>query len=291
MMATTTTTTATTNGTSNTGAVATTSTLPSPFPPRYEIRYLTEADIPIASAMVIHSNTYNSGVWSKCYPTDQAQRCYDGIPAADYLVRHQINSGMSFGVFDTQYQYRDPASASKGGALLWDSSKPNATADELEAQMDSPMVSIALSYDGFNHLDMEKLGPLIALLPLYGAIFHRLGITEPRDPKTFTATAPGQILMRNATATRTRAQGQGIMSGMANWLMAFAKEKGYKHINIEAFDAKVARVWLNPKTPSVTAVQTTALSTEDYTELDEQGNVWNPFLDAKEKCCRVWVTL
>ncbi len=39
---------------------------------------------------------------------------------ADYLCMHQIASGHSLGVFDREYQFRRPESASTGGKLYWD---------------------------------------------------------------------------------------------------------------------------------------------------------------------------
>lgn len=78
-------------------------TNPTHLPTRYEVRQLTTEHIPWASAIVVHSNVFCSPVWAVCYPTGQTARAQSGIQAADYLVRHQIESGMSFGVFDTEY--------------------------------------------------------------------------------------------------------------------------------------------------------------------------------------------
>ncbi|PTU20609.1 hypothetical protein P175DRAFT_0557294 [Aspergillus ochraceoroseus IBT 24754] len=40
--------------------------------------------------------------------------------AVEYLVSHQIASGLSYGVFDKEYKFNRPQSAPSGGALCWD---------------------------------------------------------------------------------------------------------------------------------------------------------------------------
>lgn len=270
---------------------AATAILPSPFASRYEIRRLTEEDITVATAIVILTNVMNSPVWSVCYPHDKAQRCYDGLEKGEYLARHQIMDGHSFGVFDTHYQCRTDSAAAAGGAVHWDTSNKNATAEELDAQIDSPMVSVALSYDAHNTLDMARLMPLLEVLPLYGAIFHRLDITDPRDPPTFTATARGQILKRNATSTRLCAEGRGVTKKMANWLMEYAREQGYGFINIECFSEAVHHIWTTPSDTGMRGDCICAFHTEDYTEVDDQGRIILPFGDARQRLSRVYVAL
>jgi hypothetical protein len=275
--------------------IATSHDLPSPFSSRYEIRRLTEKDVPVAAAIMLHTNIFSSTVWTHVYPEHSTRLniIYDGIPAADYLVRHQVLSGHSFGVFDTEYKYRTSSAKAASGELQWDlTNRPNLTAEELDAQIDSPIMSIALSYDGFNPLDMSQLADLIGLLPLYGAIFHRFDTTDPRDPESYKPTAEKQILMRNSTSTRVPAQGLGIMSKMANWLMLYAQKQGFKHINIEAFSEVVGQVWRNPKGKGMSATEPTAFRVEDFKAVNEKGEIYRPF---GEKCvqrvCRVFVNL
>ena len=247
----------------------------------------------VVSAIVVHTNLFNSTVWVNAFPDlkQRVQKAYDGLEAADYLVRHQINSGHSFGVFDTEYKYRTASGEAAGGEVKWDQSNTSATAQELDDLIDSPLVSHALSYDGFNALDMEKLGPLLGLLPQYGAIFHRFDITDPRDPENFKPTGLNQVLMRNSTCTRTVAEGKGIMSKLANWLMLYAQQNGYKSINIECFDERVGHVWRNPKNKGMTAEEPTAFHVEDFKSVDENGKIFPLFGNAKHRACRVWVTL
>ena len=39
-------------------------------------------------------------------------------------------------------------------------------------QMDFPLVSVALSYDGSNPLDMQRLMALVEVLPLFGTLYE-----------------------------------------------------------------------------------------------------------------------
>ncbi|CAO2653857.1 Nn.00g105900.m01.CDS01 [Neocucurbitaria sp. VM-36] len=82
-----------------------------------------------------------------------SKRVFDMFAAADYLCLHQINSGLSFGVFDTEYEYETEEAKKVGGKLYWDRNEPSieeeqglkAEGDRLLAQMDFPLISVALS--------------------------------------------------------------------------------------------------------------------------------------------------
>jgi hypothetical protein len=129
---------------------------------------------PWAAAIVIHNNMFHSPVWPVIYPDEKTKRAQQGMAAADYLIRHQIESGMSFGIFDKQYDYKRPESALTQGKLYWDPNDIKSDGASLQQQMDFPLVSVALSYDGFNPLDMQRLMVLVEILPLLGALYGAL---------------------------------------------------------------------------------------------------------------------
>lgn len=58
-----------------------------------------------------------------------------------------------------EYKFKRPTSKPEG-RLYWDATHPSAdeTGTELLEQMDFPLSSIALAYDGINDLDLQKLG-------------------------------------------------------------------------------------------------------------------------------------
>jgi len=132
-------------------------------------------------SIVLHSNMFHSPVWPVCYPEGKTARMYQGFKAADYLIRHQVESGHSFGVFDLEYQFKREESKATGGKLCWDLLDTAMGPDELLDGMDFPLVSIAMTYDGVNVLDMEKMGPLIECLPLFGTAYHIFGERDLRD--------------------------------------------------------------------------------------------------------------
>lgn len=203
---------------------------------------------------MVHSNMLHSPVWPNLYPKDLTGRIMGTFEAVTYLVEHQVSSGLSYGVFDDEYVYKTAEAEKVGGKLYWDAKEKGsddvkAESKRLLEQMDLPLVSIALSYDGTNALDMEKMGPLMACLPHFGLIYDILAEGDPRDPKSWKAKGPGEVLMRNATSTRCDHEGKSVMSGMARWLMREAAAKGYRGIQIECLADAVTYVWSHPEEP------------------------------------------
>ncbi|KAI8939180.1 hypothetical protein NX059_005012 [Plenodomus lindquistii] len=82
---------------------------PSSLKPRYEIRQLCPEHNP----------------WAALYPTNLSTRLHDAFEASEYLVAHQINSGLSFGVFDTEYVYKTAEARACDGKLHWDRNEPS----------------------------------------------------------------------------------------------------------------------------------------------------------------------
>ena len=78
---------------------------------------------------------------------------------------------MSFGIFDTQYKFKRPESASTQGKLYWDENDLDSDGAALLQQMDFPLVSVALAYDGSQPLDMPRMMPLLEVLPLFATIY------------------------------------------------------------------------------------------------------------------------
>jgi hypothetical protein len=116
-------------------------------------------------------------------------------------------------------------------------------------QMDFPLVSVAFSYDAFHPLDAQKVDSIGVTLPHYGLIPRILTTNDTRDPTTWKATGPGQVLNRNATATRHDYKGQGIMAGLAQWLMREADHRGFRGIQIAVLSDAVTHVWSTAELP------------------------------------------
>lgn len=271
--------------------VATSSLNPPTLPPRYEIRQLTAEHIEWAKAIVLHSNMFHSPVWPVIYPEQKAARLFDAVDSGEYLVKHQVDSGMSFGVFDTKYKYKRPESEATGGKLYWDElkSNPDATSEGFLERMDFPLASIALAYDDFYPMDMAEIMRLVETLPLFGTLYHVLATQDTRDD-SWKSTAPNQVLLRNATSTRADYEGEHLMGNLARFLMREAKLKGFRAIQIECAHDAVTHVWLHPPAP-FKAELVTELDMATFEMDGEGGEKSLVFAPSKQLCTKVYVTL
>lgn len=267
---------------------------PSSLKPRYEIRKLEPKHWTWVSAIVIHSNLFHSPIWPAVYPNNITANAHFGLKAAEYLIMHQINSGMSFGVFDTEYKFKREESKAIGGKLYWDESEPSvqetqgldAESKRLLDQMDFPLVSVALSYDAADPLDHDKMGPVMACLPLFGLLYHILAEGDTRDPNPSNPTGHGQVLFRNATSTRREYESEKIMAGLARWLMHEADERGFRGIQIEALHDAVNHVWSEPPSPYKGTIVS---EFHTATWKDEKGEI--AFKPANQRVTKVYVDL
>ena len=258
-----------------------TPSLPTYLPPRYEIRRLRPEHRDWISAIVIHSNLFCGSIFPKVYPENIQARAYGALPAAKYLVEHQIESGHSFGIFDLEYEYKTEEAKKAGGKLLWDFKNTDITSTELLRQMDFPLVSVAMAYDGINALDMGELMNLIAFLPCFGTIYHTLEGLDLRKPEDWKPNGPNEVLLRNATSTRADYEGQGLMKKLAQFLMRYAAEQGFRGIQIECIADAVTHVWSKPPAPFKGSV-VSEFNTWEYEEDEEvdgqkTGKKINPF--------------
>lgn len=262
----------------------------SSLPPRYEIRVLGPEHQEWAQAICAHTNMFLSPVWSVLYTDNRAQRLYQMFQTGHYLMQHQIASGLSIGVFDKEYQFKRPESAATGGKLYWNFEDESATEDDLEDQMDFPLVSIAMAYDGIDELDMEKMKPLIASLPLFATAYKALNELDTRDPASWKPTSRGEVLMRNATNTRKNYGGRGIMRQLAEELMRRSATQGFRGIQIETASDAVMKVWSTPPGHFKSNV-IGKFHTNTYEEKDEAGETLYPFRPANVHLSRIFVDL
>ncbi|KAJ5804363.1 uncharacterized protein N7518_000666 [Penicillium psychrosexuale] len=214
--------------------------------PQYEIRLLGPEHEEWARAICTHTNIFHSPFWSVVYPENKTQRAYHTFRTSYYLIKHQIDSGKSLGIFDKEYQYKRPESAVTGGKLYWNLDDESATESDLAEQMDFPLVSIAMAYDGIDDLDMVQIKPLIATLPMFETLYHALEGRDQRDPASWRPTGRGQVLMRNATNTVQSCSGRGLMRMLAEEMMRRSATEGFRGIQIESVSKVVEKVWSKP---------------------------------------------
>lgn len=270
---------------------ATTPLNPTNLPSRYEIRKLTPADLTSATAILCESNVFKSTIFTHSIPPSTRTATLHAMhTAATYLVSHQIDSGLSYGVFDTAYAFNRPESRSTAGALYWDDL--TASHATLLTQMDFPLQSVALSYDAAAPLDMSRVMPLVDLLPAFGIVYAELNRLDPRDGAgtAWRATGPGQVLMRNGTSTRSDCAGRGLMGALARWVMREVKGRGYRGIQIECLSDAVTHTWLHPPKPFAGHLVASFWAAE-YEAVDDEGEKVRPMAPAEQLVTRVWVDL
>ncbi|KAF2165321.1 hypothetical protein M409DRAFT_36933 [Zasmidium cellare ATCC 36951] len=269
-----------------------TTTIPTNLPSRYEIRVLGEEHIAWAGAIVMHSNIFHSTLWPVLYPTNKTSRLMAGQKVVDYIVRHQISSGYSLGVFDTEYTFKRPESVPTGGRLYWDLEETDESLDheQLLEQMDFPLVSVALAFDSFHPLDMEKLKPLINVLPAFATIYSALHELDTRDPASWQAHGPGEVVFRNATSTRRDYEGRGLMGALARYMMRWLAAEGFRGIQIECIADAVEHVWAEPPGP-FTAEVVAAFEAGTYEEDDGEGRMVRPMFPAEQRVSKVYCRL
>ncbi|POS73642.1 hypothetical protein DHEL01_v207967 [Diaporthe helianthi] len=256
------------------------------LPPRYEIRTLIPQHADWAKAIVMHSTAFASPVWSKLYPDDKTGLCHNLFRHSTHLISHAVNSGLSLGVFDKEYIFKNPQSAETGGKLHWDLDDSTADEAELLEQMDFPLVSVAMAYDSFFPIDGGQLAPLIETMPLIAERTRILDARDGRDPRSWEATAPGQVVFRNSTATRAGEEGKGFMGILARHMMREYAAAGFRGIQIQCLHDSVFRVWSCPPEPFSAEVVARFHCGED-----EDEEVRRSFSGSVQEVSKVFVTL
>ncbi|KAG6363924.1 hypothetical protein INS49_009027 [Diaporthe citri] len=256
------------------------------LPPRYEIRTLGPEHSDWANALVMHGNAFASPVWSRIYTEDKTALCYNLFRLGGHLIDHAISSGLSLGIFDKEYTFKRQDSASPGGKLHWDLDDRTADEHKLLEQMDFPLVSVAMAYDSHDVLDVARLSPLLEVMPLLGERSRILAERDKRDPASWEATGPGQVLFRNSTATRAGEEGKGFMGVLARHMMRKAAAEGFRGIQIQCLHDSVCRVWSRPPEPFRGEVVARFHCGED-----EDEEVRRKFRGSVQEVAKVYVTL
>ncbi|KAG8158035.1 hypothetical protein KVR01_012307 [Diaporthe batatas] len=258
------------------------------LPPRYEIRTLTREHIAWANAIIMHSTAFASPVWSRLYPDNKTRLCYDLFRHSDYLVSHAVASGLSLGIFDTQYTFQHADSDAAGGKLHWDLDDTGSGAGEadLVRQMDFPLLSVALAFDAFNQIDAARLAPLVGVMPLLADRNRILSARDGRDPGAREATGPGQVALRNSTATKAGEEGKGFMGHLARQMMRRLAGMGFRGVQIQCLHDSVHRVWSRPPAPFRAEVVARFHCSEDG-----DGEVRRLFKGSVQEVTKVYVSL
>lgn len=202
---------------------------------------------------------------------------------------------MSLGVFDKEFKYSTDEARKEGGKFYWDDwpdeetrqrELEKMTLDDLLKRMDFPLVSIVLSYDGFQTFDKKALEEFLSAFREIGPLLGEFEKRDTRDPETRKPTELGQLLRRNATNTRSGYEGEGITKKLTYYLIDEARRGGFKTMQVESIHPGVTHILLNAPSPCSTRV----VAKYEVDELEDKDG--KPlFKDIKQTMSRVVVDL
>jgi hypothetical protein len=267
-------------------------------PDQYEIRQLQPEDTDAACAILSLATAsapliFEILVKYKEIPEDE--RVYalfdDNLPT----VSKQIESGLSYGVFN-KYHIPPPRYDGNPHSVLWappDTRDPAPTHEKLISEIDSPLVSIALSSDAADPKYFEdNLGfapPVLNELCELTAILRKVDIG---GPKLSQATGKGQILLREGTYTRPDYADRGLAKALSHWLMGEMARRGYRTIEVDSYHPAITKIWENPPPPHAATVESLLLATADDQIAGKAPMSYNALVDRLcGDCKRIYVTL
>lgn len=135
----------------------------------------------ITCSRLAHTNVFHSPLRPITYPENRTQRAYQLFRTGHYIIKHHINPWKPLGITNTSTN--DSSLRLPGQAILEPAvDDESATKSEPAEQMDFPLVSSAMAYDGINKLDMARIMPMIAALPLFEKVVTALEEQDQRDP-------------------------------------------------------------------------------------------------------------
>jgi hypothetical protein len=285
-------------------------------PDGYEIRPLKLRHLRWAAAIVAQTMAFDSPIFTKMFPSDQAQLDYDIYHAIKPSSKHCIKSGHSLGVFVKDWKPRYPESeergteegdtentdtdnedtdkgSEKGAALCWNFADPSATREELLDQMDFPLVAIAMHKDAAvpmpKHPDGHKsYGEVMgeAHLTVNKVLQH---LDEPQQGDPTTPILKGQVLKNSGRHTRRDHGRKGLSRALAHGAMKTMADKGYRRIVIQTMNEAVNRVWENPPAPWKAIMRSAFKTTAERDPRTGEEIDSGVFNGADVVCKRIWV--
>jgi hypothetical protein len=237
----------------------------------------------------------DASLWKPLLPFPKTANALRGLDKLARHYQHAIASGLSFGIFDTQYVFSRPAAAAANRMLHWRGGDgdldPGQTeferygADQMRAAMDFPLVCMALAYDAFAPRDPRAARDMLDLIPLQrqlGAFLSSVSEnygTGNGKGKVLAASEPtdfGQVLVRSGCVTRMGYEGQGLATALNRFVMLEAKSWGFRGIKVGISNPSVLHCYTNP--PRGCRTQVVAHWDFEKIEMeDEDGNIIRPY--------------
>ncbi|KAK4455348.1 hypothetical protein QBC34DRAFT_460252 [Podospora aff. communis PSN243] len=245
---------------------------------RFQVRPLLPEHIPWARVIITHSNIFHSPVWPILYPTDLTCRAYAFFTASEKLMTLNTLTGLSYGLFDTQYTFKHPSSIPTGGKLHWDLTNTAATPQELLHQMDFPLVSIAMAHDAAEpRRDGSEWKEVIDILPRLATLFGEVEKNDERDEGIWKPKVMGEVIYRGGTSTRADYEGLGCAKMLAHACMREWKGRGYRGMQVGVAHPAVVRIFTEGLPQGMRGSVVARLDTRGYEEVDAEGGRVRPF--------------
>lgn len=265
------------------------------LPERYYIAKVDAAVAEWCKALLIYGFMLRTSIWTPILREPKTANALRALKLLSDYFDHAINSGLSYGIFDKEYQPRRSESVNSGGGdLNWDELDPDDPylSIKMIENMDFPLVSVALSYDFFNQRKADFEPSILKILPLHPSVMELLGKgapgpSDPRWPRKY-----GEVVCRTGTVTKPGYEGRGLMTALNKFVMLEMKSQRYRNLIIGTAGngMSVHHVYTNP--PEGCTSQILHHYDVEAMELkDEHGRAIRPYVgcDLKEGWM-VWVT-
>ncbi|KAK6085178.1 hypothetical protein SCUP234_02119 [Seiridium cupressi] len=269
-------------------------TLPAPvadthgisLPSRYKIVPIDASIAPWVKALMIHGFFLRPSIWQPLLPKPKVSNALRSFNAIGGHFSHSIDSGHSYAIIDSEYEYKRPESASSGGALYWDELDPSDPdferdgKDKMLERMDCPVVCIALSVDGFDQKPAEATRALYEFMPLVRELGNYFSRRSKESGESWDPTERGELLIRSGCVTKAGYEGQGLMTALNHFVMLEAKAKGFQAISVGVGSPSVYRNWMKAP-PGCHSKILAHLDVWDIELEDDQGRTIRPYVNSE----------
>ncbi|KAK7908436.1 hypothetical protein PG985_015739 [Apiospora marii] len=248
------------------------------LPPRYTIRPIDAGVADWAKALAVQGFLLGPSIWSPLMAAPKTRSALQAFDALHGYYMHAVNSGVSYGVFDSEYEFARPESKStdttppgtsngdsntngdvngsghesSGGAVYWRELDPDAPdfetgggARRMVEGMDFPLVCVALSCDLAAKPPPDIVEALYAFFPLQKGVSQYWRDRDPRPKGTWEPRDVGEVCARMGCVTKPEYQGRGLMSALNHFVMLDLKARGFRAMNAGIGVPSVYRNWMN----------------------------------------------
>ncbi|KAK7989603.1 hypothetical protein PG989_009918 [Apiospora arundinis] len=261
--------------------------------PRYTIRPIDAGVADWAKALAVQGFLLGPSIWEPLMAAPKTRNALRAFDALGGYYMHAVNSGLSYGVFDSEYEFArpqskiDPTAAAAPGALYWNELDPDTDPDfetgggrrRMVDGMDFPLVCVALSCDLAVKPPADIVEALHAFFPLQKGVSQFWRDRDPRPKGTWEPQGPGEVCARMGCVTKPEYQGRGLMTALNHFVMLDLKAKGFRAMNAGIGVPSVYRNWMNAptgcKSHSYLDVNIWEIEVED-----EDGRKVKPYADS-----------